>query len=80
MRLDKFLKVSRIIKRRSVAKDTIDAGFVLINDKNAKACSEVKVNDILTINNKGNKQKYRIVKVLEHATEAIANTMYERVE
>jgi ribosomal 50S subunit-recycling heat shock protein len=49
MRLDKFLKVSRLIKRRTVANEACDAGRVLINDKVAKASSNVKVGDILTI-------------------------------
>lgn len=80
MRLDKYLKVSRIIKRRSVAKETIDANLVLLNDKFAKASSEVKVGDELTINNKGLKTKYKVTKILEHATEEMAKTMFEKVD
>lgn len=49
MRLDKFLKVSRIIKRRTVANEACDAGRVLVNDKPAKASTNVKVGDVLTI-------------------------------
>ncbi len=49
MRLDKFLKVSRLIKRRTVANEACDAGRVFINDKPAKASANVKVGDILTI-------------------------------
>ncbi len=49
MRLDKYLKVSRLIKRRTVANEACDAGRVLINDKPAKASSNVKAGDILTI-------------------------------
>ena len=49
MRLDKYLKVSRLIKRRTVANEACDAGRVLINDKPAKASANVKVGDILTI-------------------------------
>ena len=49
MRLDKFLKVSRLIKRRTVANEACDAGRVLINDKPAKASSAVKEGDILEI-------------------------------
>ncbi|MBE5848196.1 MAG: RNA-binding S4 domain-containing protein [Lachnospiraceae bacterium] len=49
MRLDKYLKVSRLIKRRTVANDACDAGRVLLNDKPAKASANVKVGDILTI-------------------------------
>mgnify|MGYP000770291209 FL=1 len=50
MRLDKYLKVSRLIKRRSVANDACDAGRVMLNDKVAKAGTEVKVGDVITIN------------------------------
>lgn len=49
MRLDKFLKVSRLIKRRTVANEACDAGRVLINDRPAKASAAVKVGDILEI-------------------------------
>lgn len=49
MRLDKYLKVSRLIKRRTVANEACDAGRVLINDKPAKASANVKAGDILTI-------------------------------
>lgn len=50
MRLDKYLKVSRLIKRRTVANEACDAGRVMINDKVAKAGTEVKVGDKITIN------------------------------
>lgn len=49
MRLDKFLKVSRLIKRRTVANEACDAGRVMINDKPAKASQSVKVGDIIEI-------------------------------
>ena len=49
MRLDKYLKVSRLIKRRTVANEACDAGRVFINDKPAKASANVKVGDIITI-------------------------------
>ena len=49
MRLDKYLKVSRLIKRRTVANEACDNGRVFINDKQAKASTEVKVGDIITI-------------------------------
>lgn len=49
MRLDKYLKVSRLIKRRTVANEACDGGRVLINDKPAKASANVKVGDIITI-------------------------------
>ncbi|WP_373231989.1 RNA-binding S4 domain-containing protein [Cohnella sp.] len=49
MRLDKFLKVSRLIKRRTVAKDVSDQGRVLLNGKEAKPSSEIKIGDVLDI-------------------------------
>ena len=49
MRLDKYLKVSRLIKRRTVANEACDAGRVFLNDKPAKASANVKVGDIITI-------------------------------
>ena len=49
MRLDKYLKVSRLIKRRTVANEACDAGRVLVNDKPAKASTQVKVGDIIEI-------------------------------
>ena len=49
MRLDKFLKVSRLIKRRTVANEACDAGRVMVNDKGAKASTNVKVGDVIEI-------------------------------
>ena len=49
MRLDKYLKVTRLIKRRTIANEACDAGKVLVNDKPARASYDVKVNDIITI-------------------------------
>ena len=49
MRLDKFLKVSRLIKRRTVANEACDAGRVLVNDRPAKASAQVKAGDVLEI-------------------------------
>ena len=48
MRLDKYLKVSRLIKRRTVANEACDAGRVLLNDKVARASAEVKAGDVIT--------------------------------
>lgn len=49
MRLDKYLKVSRLIKRRTIANEACDAGRVMINDRPAKASAEVKAGDIIAI-------------------------------
>ena len=80
MRLDKYLKVSRIIKRRTVAKECVDRGLVTLNSKTAKASSEVKVGDILEVKIKNKILTYRIEKILEYATEEKAVTMYVLLE
>ena len=64
MRLDKYLKVSRLIKRRTVANEACDAGRVLINDKPAKASANVKEGDVITIAF-GNKDVKVLIKFLE---------------
>ena len=79
MRLDKYLKVSQIIKRREVAKQCIENGFVLLNDKVAKASSPVNVNDVITISFRDSTKKYRVLLVLEYATKEKAKLMYEEM-
>ena len=66
MRLDKFLKVSRLIKRRTVANEACDAGRVLINDKPAKASANVKAGDILTIQFGNKDVKVEVLDVQEN--------------
>ena len=77
MRLDKYLKVSRIIKRRSVAKEVIDNGFVFINEKKAKASSEIKIGDTISLLYRDEKKKYIVKNIFEFATEEKAKSMYE---
>ena len=79
MRLDKYLKVSRIIKRRSVAKEVIDNGFVFINEKKAKASSEIKVGDTISMLYRDEKKKYIVKNIFEFATEEKAKSMYEEI-
>lgn len=67
MRLDKFLKVSRVIKRRTVAKEVADKGRIAINGQVAKSSSTVKVGDVLTIQF-GNKTVELKVKALKDST------------
>ncbi|MEQ3466915.1 RNA-binding S4 domain-containing protein [Enterococcus cecorum] len=77
MRLDKFLKVSRIIKRRSVAKEVADKGRIQINGKLAKSSSTLKVGDVLQIQF-GNKTLEVKVLVLQDSTKKEdASKMYE---
>ncbi len=75
MRLDKFLKVSRVIKRRTVANEACDAGRVSINGKTAKASSEVKLGDIVEIVYGEKIIKFEITNISEVATKAGAEGM-----
>ncbi|MDD6806855.1 MAG: RNA-binding S4 domain-containing protein [Oscillospiraceae bacterium] len=77
MRLDKYLKVSRIIKRRTVANELCDAGHVSINGKVQRASYDVKPNDIIEIKMGEKIIKVQVVSVLEHATKENANEMYK---
>ena len=65
MRLDKYLKVSRLIKRRTVANEACDAGRVMINDKPAKASANVKQGDIITIQFGNKEVKVEVLDVQE---------------
>lgn len=76
MRLDKYLKVSRIIKRRTVAKDACENGRVSINGKVAKASTEVKENDIIEITFANRVLKGKVVNILEHVRKEDAKDMY----
>ena len=80
MRLDKFLKVSRIIKRRTVAKEASEGGRVTINGKVAKPSSEVKEGDVLEIRFGEKLARYRILTVAETVRKADAGAMYELIE
>ena len=77
MRLDKYLKVSRIIKRRTVAKEASEGGRVTINGKAAKPSSEVKPGDVLEIRFGEKMARYRIVSVAETVRKENAAAMYE---
>ena len=76
MRLDKYLKVSRIIKRRTVAKEACDGGRVSINGKAAKAGAEVKENDIIEIRFGARLGRYQITDVREVVRKENAAEMY----
>jgi ribosomal 50S subunit-recycling heat shock protein len=80
MRLDKYLKVSRIIKRRTVANEACDAGRVTVNGKVARASYDVKVGDVLTISMGQRPITLKVLTVVEHALKEDAKTMYEVVE
>jgi ribosomal 50S subunit-recycling heat shock protein len=79
VRLDKYLKVSRIIKRRTVAKEACESGRVYINNKVAKPGTDVKENDIIEIKYADKSLKARIINFAEHVTKENAKNMYEMI-
>ena len=80
MRLDKFLKLSRIIKRRTVANEACDSSYVMVNGKTAKASYDVKVGDVIEIQY-GNKTTKFVVNVIkEHVTKDEAAEMYSVIK
>lgn len=79
MRLDKFLKVSRLIKRRTVANDACDAEKVMVNGKIARASYEVKVADVIEINIGTKPLKVRVLDVKEFTKKEDAAALYEVV-
>ena len=80
MRLDKFLKVSRIIKRRTVANEACDTEHVEVNGKRAKASYDVKEGDIVSVSYGGRTLTVRVLDVKEHAAKADAASLYEVIE
>lgn len=77
MRLDKYLKVSRMIKRRTVANEACDAGRVLVNGKPARASYEVKPGDIMDLQLGSRSVRAEIVSVNEYARKETADEMYK---
>lgn len=77
MRLDKYLKVSRIIKRRTVANDACDAAHVTVNGRPAKASYDVKEGDVLEITFGERTLKVRVLSVKEYTAKADAAGLYE---
>lgn len=77
MRLDKFLKVSRIIKRRSVAKDISDQGRILINGKKAKSSTNLNINDELEIHFGNKTLVVQVLALLETTKKEDADKLYE---
>ncbi len=77
MRLDKYLKVSRIIKRRTVANDACDADHVTVNGRRAKASYDVKMGDILEITFGEKTLKIEVLDVKESVGKADASSLYK---
>ena len=80
MRLDKYLKVTRIIKRRTVANEACDAARVTVNGRPAKASYEVKENDVIAISFGERTMKIQVVCVKETVGKADAGLLYEVLE
>ena len=80
MRLDKFLKVSRLIKRRTVANDACDGERISVNGRQAKASYQVKVGDVIEVAFGNRQLRVRVLAVPEHAAKQDAQLMYEEIE
>lgn len=77
MRLDKYLKVSRLIKRRTVANEACDAGKVFVNDKPARASYEVKVDDVITLSLGARQLRAQVVSIQETVAKNDAALLYK---
>ena len=77
MRLDKYLKVSRLIKRRTVANEACDAGKVLVNNKPARASYEVKVDDVITLTLGARQLSAQVVSIQETVAKNDASLLYK---
>lgn len=80
MRLDKYLKISRLIKRRTVANEACDAGRVLVNGKPARASYDVKEGDVLELHLGERVLKARVLSVTEYAKKEEASSLYQMLE
>lgn len=80
MRLDKFLKNSRLIKRRTIAKEACDRGRITLNGRVAKAGSEVKPGDVIEVFFGQRKVRVKVIDVMEHASKEQAKDMYQIIE
>lgn len=79
MRLDKYLKVSRLIKRRTVANEACDAGRVLVNGKAARASYDVKSGDVLEVQLGQRPLRVRVLDVRDNVGKAEAGALYEEI-
>lgn len=79
MRLDKYLKVSRLIKRRTIANEACDAGKISVNDKVAKAGTKINENDIIQIQFGNNITRVQVLVVKEHVRKEETGDMYKAI-
>lgn len=80
MRIDKFLKVSRILKRRTLAQEACDKGKVSVNGREVKPGHQIKVGDVVEITYTTGSLKFRIVNVKETVKKDEAQTLYEIIQ
>ena len=80
MRLDKYLKVTRLIKRRTIANEACDAGKIMVNGKIARASYDIKVGDIIEINMGSRPLKAKVLNVTEYVTKESAADNYEIIQ
>ncbi len=80
MRIDKYLKISRLIKRRTVAKQACEQGRIHINDKIAKAGSEVDVGDVITLDFATASVRVEVLKIAEHVKKEEASDLYRQLQ
>ncbi|MGI5922129.1 MAG: RNA-binding S4 domain-containing protein [Syntrophomonadaceae bacterium] len=80
MRLDKFLKVSRIIKRRTVAKEFADNDRVMVNGRVARASTEIKKGDIITVQAGNKKTVYEVLDIVDNIKATEAASLYRIIE
>lgn len=80
MRLDKYLKITRIIKRRTVANEACDAGKVSVNNKIARASYDVKVGDIIEINMGQKPLKVKVISISDFIKKEEASDYYQVIE
>ena len=76
MRIDKYLKISRIIKRRTIAQEACDSGRVMVNDKPAKPGTDVKIGDIIEIRFGTQTAKYEVLEIKEHVKKEETDNLY----
>ena len=80
MRLDKYLKITRIIKRRTVANEACDAGKISVNDKIARASYDVKVGDIIEINMGQKPLKVKVISISDYVKKDEASNYYQVID
>lgn len=80
MRIDKYLKVSRLIKRRTLAQRACTAGMIMLNGKKAKPGADVKVDDIIDISIRGYSRRVKVLLIMETVTKPEASALYEIID